>query len=58
MSREIDFLISYIRSEKSLRLSPIMRQLLVTRIELEPTEGEIERARDKVMGRSRVGNPN
>lgn len=44
-------LIEYIRSQDDLRLSPVMRQVLVNRISFEPTDAERERARNQIMGR-------
>jgi hypothetical protein len=49
---DIGGLIKYVREEPSLHLSPVLRQVLVNRLSFEPTEREIERARDQVMGRA------
>lgn len=49
MARTIDRLIDYIREmDGSGGLSPVMKRVLIDRIEQEPTPAEIERARQAV----------
>lgn len=52
MHESLARIVEFIRKEKSLDLSPVVRQALVNRVSFEPTEREIQRARDQLAGRS------
>lgn len=54
MSVEIDMLIAVVRDQSYL--SPVMKQVLINRLEHTPTEAEISYARDQITGRTSAMN--
>lgn len=52
MSDGLDRLVDVVRNDDSLKLSPAHRQVLINRISFPPTDGELDRARAQIMGRT------